>query len=118
MTLTQTVSYMWLQQTFLIIFSVIFSDTEIESSIENGSEAYELVRPADLYGRWFSSACAIRVAVTAFRLPLLIVVFFLTTPLNIPLPPDFFQLGMFMLSTALALGVTVSFTKLMYVSML
>jgi len=117
MTLSQTVSYMWLQQTLLIMFSVVFSDTEIESSIENGSVAYELVRPADLYGRWFFRACASRVAVTMFRLPLLIIVFFLPVPYGISLPPDFFQLGMFMLSVVLALGVTASFTMLMYVSM-
>ena len=117
MTLSQTVSYMWLQETFLILFSVVFADDEIESSIENGSVAYELVRPADLYGRWFSRACASRTAVTAFKLPLLIPVFFLPAPYNITLPPGIFQLTAFLLSAILALGVTVSFTMLMYASM-
>lgn len=116
MTLSETISYMWLQQVFLILFSVTFGDEEIESSIENGSVAYELVRPADLYGRWFSRACASRTAITAFRLPLLIAVFFLPAPFNISLP-DAFQLAMFLPSVVLALGVTVSFTMLMYVSM-
>lgn len=117
MTLSQTVSYMWMQQVFLILFSVVFADEEIESSIENGSVAYELVRPADLYWRWFTRACASRAAVTAFRLPLLAAVFFLPIPFNISLPPDIIQLVMFLFSVMLALGVTVSFTMLMYVSM-
>lgn len=117
MTLSQTVSYMWLQQAFLILFSVVFADDEIESSIESGSIAYELVRPADLYTRWFFRASAGRVAFTVFRLPLLIVVFFLPAPYNLSLPPDMFQLVMFLLSSVFALGVTVSFTMLMYVSM-
>ena len=117
MTLQQTVSYMWLQQTFLVMFSVTFADEEIESSIENGSVAYELVRPADLYGRWFSRACAGRAAVTAFRLPLLVIVFFLPAPFCISLPPDIYQFAMFLVSAALALGVTVSAAMLMYVSM-
>ena len=117
MTLPQTVSYMWLQQTFLILFSVVFADEEIESSIETGSVAYELVRPADLYGRWFARACASRIAVTLFRLPVLLAVFFLPAPFGLSLPPDVYQLAMFLFSTALALGVTVSFTMLMYVSM-
>ena len=117
MTLSQTVSYMWLQQAFLILFSVVFSDEEIESSIENGSVAYELVRPADLYGRWFTRACAGRVSVTVFRLPLLIIVYFLPAPFNISLPPDFFHLSLFLPSVILALGVTAAFTMIMYVSM-
>lgn len=117
MTLPQTVSYMWMQQVFLILFSVVFADEEIESSIEDGSVAYELVRPADLYWRWFTRSCASRAGVTAFRLPLLVAVFFLPYPFNISLPPDITQLVMFLPSMVLALGVTVSFTMLMYVSM-
>ena len=117
MTLSQTVSYMWLQQVFLILFSVVFSDEEIETSIESGCVAYDLVRPADLYLRWLSRACASRTAVTAFRLPLLIAAFFLPVPFHLSLPPDLFQLAMFLPSMVLALGVTVSFTMLMYVSM-
>ncbi|MCL2814047.1 MAG: ABC transporter permease [Oscillospiraceae bacterium] len=117
MTLSETISYMWLQQAFLILFSVVFADVEIETSIESGAIAYELVRPADLYGRWFSRACAGRAAFTVFRLPLLIIVFFLPAPYNLSIPPDIFQAIMFLPSTALALGVTTAFAMLMYVSM-
>lgn len=112
MTLSQTVSYMWLQQVFLMLFSVMLSDGEIESSVESGTIAYELVRPVHLYGRWFSRACASRVAVTLFRLPLLAVVFLLPEPYGISLPPDIFQMMMFTLSVILALFVTVSFTMI------
>lgn len=116
MTLSQTVSYMWMQQVFLILFSVVFSDSEIESSVESGTIAYELVRPAGLYGRWFTRACASRVAFTVFRLPLLIVVFLLPPPYGMSPPPDIFQMMMFVPSIILALGVTVSFTMIMYVT--
>ena len=114
MTLSETVSYMWMQQIFLILFSVVFSDHEIESSVESGTIAYELVRPAGLFGRWFARACASRVAFTVFRFPLLIVVFFLPEPYGISLPPNIFQMVLFLPSVVLALGVTVSFTMLMY----
>ncbi len=117
MTLSQTISYMWLQQAFLMLFSVTFADSEIETSIENGAIAYELVRPADLYGRWFFRASAGRAAFTVFRLPLLVVVLFLPAPYNLSLPPNIFQLIMFLPSVILALGVTVAFAMLMYVSM-
>ena len=117
MTLSQTISYMWLQQAFLILFSVVFADNEIETSIESGAIAYELVRPADLYGRWFFRAGAGRAAFTIFRLPLLAVVFFLPAPYNLSPPPDIFQLSLFLPSVILALGVTVSFTMIMYVTL-
>ena len=117
MELSQVVSYMWMQQVLLILFSVVFTDSEIESSVESGSIAYELVRPTDLYGRWFSRACAGRVAFTVFRLPLLAVVFLLPEPYGLSLPPDMFQLIMFVPSVILALGVTVSFAMLMYTTM-
>jgi len=117
MELSEVVSYMWLQQVLLILFSVVFSDREIETSVETGAIAYELVRPVELYGRWFSRACASRAAFTLYRLPLLIVVFLLPQPFGLSLPPDIFQLLMFIPSTILALGVTVSFTMLMYVTL-
>lgn len=117
MELSEVVSYMWMQQVLLILFSVVFTDSEIESSVETGSIVYELIRPADLYGRWFARACASRVAFTLFRLPMLIAVFLLPAPYGLSPPPDVFQLMMFVPSLILALGVTVSFTMLMYVTM-
>lgn len=117
MSLSETVSYMWLQQILLVLFSIVFADSEIESSFETGTIAYELMRPADLYGRWFSRACAGRVAPTVMRLPMLLVVFFIPAPFGLSLPPNLSQLLMFFPSVILALGVTVSFTMLMYVTM-
>ena len=99
------------------MFSVVHSDGEIESSVESGTIAYELIRPADLYGRWYTRACASRVAFTVFRLPILIVVFLLPEPYGLSLPPDILQLLMFLPSVILALGVTVAFTMLMYVTL-
>ena len=117
MELQEVVSYMWMQQVLLVLFSVVFADSEIETSVESGAIAYELVRPVGLYGRWLSRAAASRVAYTMFRLPMLLVVFLLPAPYGLRLPPDVFQLIMFVPSAALALGVTVSFTMLMYVTM-
>jgi len=117
MSFTQTVSYVWMQETFLIWFAVVFADGEIESILETGSIAYELVRPTDLYGRWFTRTCAGRVAVTLFRIPVIIVAFILPGIFKMSLPPDITQLLLFLLSMILALGVTVSFTMLMYVVM-
>ena len=117
MELPQLVSYMWMQQVLLVLFAVVFSDSEVESSVEKGTIAYDLLRPADLYSRWFSRACANRVAITVFSLPMLVVVFFLPQPYGLSLPPDVFQFMIFLPSVILALGVTVSLTMIMYVSL-
>ena len=116
MELSEVVSYMWMQQVLLVLFSVVFADSEIETSVETGAIVYELVRPSGLYGRWFSRASASRVAFTVFRLPMLFVVFMLPAPYGLSLPPDVFQFILFVPSVVLALGVTVSFTMIMYVT--
>lgn len=117
MELSQVVSYMWMQEAMLVLFSVVFSDSEIESSVENGSIAYELVRPAGLYGRWFSRACGSRVAFTLYSLPTLLITFLLPAPYGLSLPSNIYQLMMFLPSLVLALGVTVSLTMIMYVTL-
>lgn len=117
MTFPQTVSYVWINQTFLLWFAVVFTDGDIESTLESGSIAYELARPADLYWRWFTRACAGRVAMSVLRLPALAAAFLLPGILKMTLPPDLIRLLLFVLSMVLALFVTVSFTMLMYVTM-
>lgn len=53
MTLSQTISYIYMQQALYTLFLVVFSDAEIYASITSGSIAYELLRPIDLYSYWF-----------------------------------------------------------------
>lgn len=118
MTLQQTVSYVWIRQTCLILFSVVFADADISSAIETGSIAYDLVRPMDLYGRWFSRAAASRISHTLlYGMPALLIALIIPEPYRLALPADFLTLGLFLVSTALALSVVVSFAMLMYVTM-
>lgn len=53
MEFSQTVTYIWMQQIFYILFKAVYGDEDICASIAGGSVSYELVRPAGLYGRWF-----------------------------------------------------------------
>ena len=118
MGLSQVVSYMWLQQILYILFSVVVWEyDETELALEEGSVAYELIRPVSLYGRWFSRVCAGRIAPAIVSLPVLIFAFLLPAPHGISLPPNTFQLLIFLISTVLALFVTVAITMLMYVTM-
>ena len=118
MAFSQTVSYIWMQQTLIVMFSVVFGDGEIYSAIGSGSIAYDLVRPMDLYGRWFCQSAANRVAFTIVNcLPALLVAFILPKPYRMTLPLDMGQFLLFLLSTALALCVVVAFAMLMYISL-
>lgn len=118
MELSQTVSYIWIQQTFILLFSVVFADGDIYAAIETGSIAYDLVRPIDLYGRWFCQSAANRLAVTAVStLPALLIALLIPAPFGLSLPPNAWVFLLFLISVALALGVVVSFAMLMYVSL-
>ncbi|HHT91290.1 MAG: ABC transporter permease [Limnochordia bacterium] len=113
----QVVTYIWIQQAFLAMFMVWFYENEIFAAIQSGAIAYELVRPVDLYNRWFSSSVANRLAKAVLRsMPILIVAFLVPPPLRMSLPPSGGQFALFFLSTFLALGVVVSFNMLVYIS--
>jgi ABC-2 type transport system permease protein len=117
MTFSHTVSYIWLQQAFIALFFLWFYDNSIFESIETGSIAYELVRPMDLYSRWFSITAANRVSRTVLRcVPLLAVAFVLPHPFRLVFGGGPAQLGLFAISMALSLGVVLSFSMLIYIS--
>jgi ABC-2 type transport system permease protein len=118
MEFSQTVSYIWMQQTLIVLFSVVFADSEIYTAIGNGSIAYELIRPMNLYGRWFCQSAANRVAFTILNcLPGLLLAFILPEPYGMSLPFTMGQFLLFLLSTVLALCVVVAFAMLMYISL-
>jgi ABC-2 type transport system permease protein len=117
MTFSHTVSYMWMQQAFLALFMLWFWEGDVSEAIESGAIAYELVRPIDLYSRWFAQSCANRTARALLRcLPILFIAFLLPEPYRMSLPPNLAQFSMFILSAALSLGVVVAISMLVYVS--
>jgi len=118
MEFSQTVSYIWMQQAFLALFMMWFWEHDIAASIMEGSIAYEMVRPLDLYNRWFCQIAANRLARAVLRCsPILIVAFLVPEPYRMTLPPDTSQLFLFLLSALLALSVVVAFSMLMYISL-
>jgi len=94
-----------------------YFDFEIFGAITSGSIAYEMVRPLNLYGRWFSQSAGTRMAKCLLRCPLVLAVaLVIPGPLRMSLPPSAGQFALFVLSAALALGVVVSFSMLIYIS--
>jgi ABC-2 type transport system permease protein len=118
MEFSHTVSYIWMQQAFLALFMLWFWESDISEAIVSGQISYDLVRPMDLYGRWYSQAAGNRLARAALRcMPILVVAMLIPEPYRLSLPPDIGTLFMFIISSALALGVVVAFSMLMYISL-
>lgn len=117
MTFSQTASYIWIQQAFILMYNVIDGDPEIEASINDGSVAYELVRPMSLYGNWFTQCLANRFAPTAINcLPVLVIALCMPEPYRLRVPGAA-DTALFLVSTALALAVSGAIAVLMHITM-
>jgi len=117
MTMQQTVSFMWMQQAFLTLFFLWFYDYTIFESVESGYISYDLVRPMDLYNRWFTTSIANRLARAALRCaPVLIVGSILPAPFRMIWPGNLLQLAAFIFSMMLSVVVVVCISMLVYVS--
>ena len=110
------VSYIWLKESCLMLFSTWNMDNDIVDQIANGGIAYELCRPVSLYKMWFSRLIGGRLATTVLKcVPVLTIAFLMPEPfkMNLPASPQAFFL--FLLTMALGLGVTAAFCLLVYV---
>ncbi|MCL2387444.1 MAG: ABC-2 family transporter protein [Defluviitaleaceae bacterium] len=117
MTWEQMISYIWLQQAFMILFMIWFWENDIVESVESGSIAYELVRPMDLYNRWAVSIAASRMARCVLRAaPIIIVALILPARFRLAPVMDFRMNALFLLSMILSLGVVIAFSMLIYIS--
>lgn len=66
MTLPEIVTYVWLGQAFfgMLPWNI---DAEFTQKVRDGSVAYDLLRPLDLYAFWYSHTLAYRAAPTTLR---------------------------------------------------
>jgi ABC-2 type transport system permease protein len=66
MTLPEIVTYVWLGQAFfgMLPWNI---DAEFTQKVREGSVAYDLLRPLDLYAFWYSHTLAYRIAPTTLR---------------------------------------------------
>jgi ABC-2 type transport system permease protein len=66
MSQAEVVTYVWLgQATLALVLGGV--DPEIRTMVRTGTVAYDLLRPLDLYGYWYSRAVADRTAPMALR---------------------------------------------------
>ena len=118
MSFSETVTYIWIQQAFLALFMMWFWESDIAESISDGAIAYEMIRPVDLYGKWFCHASANRVARAVLRCaPILIAACLVPEPYRITVPDSAALWLMSLSSAVLGAAVVVSFSMLMYISL-
>lgn len=115
--LKQLVTYIWLQQAFLVFVMMWFRDNELFNLITTGNIAYELCRPCDLYGLWYARLLAQRFAGAMLRcFPILLVAFFFPEPYRLMLPHSPAAFCLFAITLLLGLQVVVSISMLVYIS--
>ena len=119
MTFSQIVSYIWVKRIVMNMLAVVAYDGEIYSVINNGAVAYELVRPMDLYGKWYSQAVANRVTSTLITcIPVLLIAIILPEPFGLHFPMSIIQVFAFFISVFLALGLVVAFAMILFIKII
>jgi ABC-2 type transport system permease protein len=114
MSLAQVIGYVWLGQAMLGL-TLWSTDADIREMIRDGTIAYELLRPLDLYSLWFSRAMATRTATTAMRcLPIFVIGSFL----GLKAPPTWDAAAGWVLATAGAVLLVSALSTLLNISML
>jgi ABC-2 type transport system permease protein len=115
--LKELITYIWLQQAFLVFVTIWFRDNELFDLITSGNIAYELCRPCELYGYWYAKLLAQRLSSAFLRcFPILIVSFFLPKPYNMTLPPSPTSFLLFLSALLLGLLLLVAISMFLYIS--
>ncbi|PGL70202.1 ABC transporter permease [Bacillus sp. AFS055030] len=117
LSLKEIITYLWLQQSFLAFIMLWFRDNELFDLITTGNIAYELCRPCELYGFWYSKLLAQRLSSAILRcFPILLVAFLLPQPYKMTLPPSVFTFVLFLLALIFGLLLLVSISMFIYIS--
>ena len=107
-------AYIWLQQAFLAFFAMWYWEMDLVEAVKNGSVAYELTRPTDLYTMWMARSLALRLSRAALRCPILLVAVLVPAPYGLRLRIAPWVFLVFLLSMVLMLVVVCAYTLLIY----
>lgn len=115
MNYSSIVTYIWLKEAALSLFSTWAADNDLFAIITNGDIAYELCRPVSIYSMWFARTVGARSVEAVMRgIPILICAFFMPETCRMTLPANPSALFFFSLTLILAFGITVTFCMLVY----
>jgi ABC-2 type transport system permease protein len=115
MRLDQVINYIWLGQAMWAMLAWN-ADGDVRAMVRNGTVAYELLRPTDLYWLWYARAIAMRLAPTMLRAIPLLIIAALFLGLQPPASPTAASMWVLVMIGALLLGCAV--TVLMNISLL
>ena len=102
--INELMSYVWLNQAFIMMIYLSLKDAEINDQIKTGTVAYELCKPYDVYLWWYIKLIARRYAMTFLRFaPIIIVAYFLPAPYNLSLPASPLYFIMFIITCLILL---------------
>ena len=108
LTVAQLTRYVWLRQALLALFNAWSFEMELFDIILKGDVAYELCRPASLYGMWFARSLALRISRVVLRcVPLLVVTSLLPAPWGLGGPASLGAFAAFLVSMTLSACVCV-----------
>ena len=95
----ELICYVWLNQALFSLIYIRIHDGEIMSSIREGTVAYELIRPYDLYWWWYLKLVAKRYGAMSLRfIPVILLAFLLPAPYNLTAPITLLAFIMFLVT--------------------
>lgn len=113
--LEQIITYTWLHQACYALIGVRLNDNEIATMIRDGSVAYEIIRPYNLYFWWYIKTVAKRIASGLLRMfPVIIVALLLSDPYRLSLPSSFLNFLLFFISLILGILLVSAINMLIY----
>lgn len=113
MTLSQVITYLWLNQALLALVNQFTRDKELFNLVKEGTICYELARPKNLYFMWYFKVLGEKLSSVLLRFfPLLIVTITLPKPYNMGAPVSIYHFILFLISLSLGTLLVVSLTIL------
>lgn len=115
--ISQLISYVWLQQAFLAFIALWLRDAELFELIQSGNIAYELCRPLNIYSFWYTKLLAQRLSSAALRfLPILVVALLLPAPYKLSFPVSVEAFLLFVVTLLLGVALNVVISMFIYIS--
>lgn len=113
MTLSQTITYLWLNQSFFALINQFYKDSELFDLVKSGNISYELSRPKNLYFMWYFKILGSRLSMVTLRcVPLLVVTVLLPEPFNLSLPSSSLNFLMFIITLIVGVLLVTAITTL------
>ena len=111
------ITYLWLQQAFLVFIALWLRDNELFELIQTGNIAYELCRPLNIYGYWYTKLLSMRLSSALLRcFPILVVALFIPGTYGLSLPASPLSALLFIIALCLGVMINVAISMFIYIS--